>query len=293
MKTTLPMIALMAATLAAAPAQAFKILFYDMRPSEKLLDLPTLTGSRTVSADEFAELGAEDLLAYDMLYVDSAAGNIETLAKRDAVIAKAVSSGMGLYLQGAMAGYAAAPVTMPGLRSMMVEKFRVADNKHPLATNAELIDQDFGDAYSAKAMGFMFLPEGFTTIAEAVSLHGEAYPIVVAGRFGRGRVVLRTHSFTDSDAYGVQKVDAAIIAWLAGIDGLDHNGPIQWLVSKYHQPVQPLVATPVAAEGVLADAGIPIVAPHAVLAQPMSRVQILTSAQVSAEAAPQRSISAR
>ena len=191
---------------------------------------------------------------------------------------------MGLYLQGAMAGYAAAPVIMPGLRSMMVEKFQVAASKHPLAANAELIDQDFGDTYSAKALGFMFLPEGFTTIAEAVSLHGESYPIVVAGHFGRGRVVLRTHSFTDSDAYGVQKVDAAIIAWLAGIDGLDHNGPIEWLVSKYHSPMQPVVA-----DSVLADAGIPIVAPPTVSwlqvsSLQVSRVQILSSAQVAAQA---------
>lgn len=241
MKTLIPFaVAQFAVLIAATPAHAFKILFYDVRPSEKLLDLPSVTGSRTVSADEFTAMGAEDLLAYDMLYVDSEAGNIEALAKRDTVIAKAVESGMGLYLQGAMAGYAAAPVIMPGLRSLTVERFQLANSKHVLATEAELTDQDFGDAYSAKALGFLFVPEGFTTIAEAVSMHGEAYPMMVAGHFGRGRVVLRTHSFTDSDAYGVQKIDAAIIGWLAGIDGLEHHGPLEWLVSKYHQPMPAL-----------------------------------------------------
>jgi hypothetical protein len=240
MKTIIPFAI---ALFTAAPAHAFKILFYDVRPSEKLLDLPSLTGSRTVSAEEFSALETEDLLAYDLLYVDSAAGNIEALAKRDVVIGKAVEAGMGLYLQGAMAGYAAAPVVMPGLRSLLVDRFQVSDTTHPLARNAELADQDFGDAYSAKALGFMFVPEGFTPIAEAVSQHGEAFPIVLAGHYGRGRVVLRTHAFTDSDAYGVQKIDAAIVAWLAGIDGFDQHGPIEWLVSKYHKPVLPRSAS--------------------------------------------------
>lgn len=238
-----------AAVSIATPAHAFRILFYDVRPAEKLLDLPTLSGSRTVTAQEFEKMDAVDLLEFDMVYVDISASDMNRLAKRQAVLKDAVSAGVGLYLQGDLAAYAASPVEAPATSSLQILAFEIplAAQKHPLVLDADLQNEDFGDAYSAAARGFVGVPLGFTVIAEAVTDAGRRWPIMMAGAYGHGRIVLRTHHFTDSDSYGVQKIDDAVIAWLTTNEDEPRKEPIQWLVSAYpKKPLEAVKATPTA-----------------------------------------------
>ncbi|MCC6808322.1 MAG: hypothetical protein IT381_12940 [Deltaproteobacteria bacterium] len=236
-----------AALLSTTPAHAFRILFYDVRPAEKLLDLPTLTGSRTVSPEEFEKMDAVDLLEFDMLYVDISASDMTRLAKKQHMLKDAVSAGVGLYLQGDLAAYAASPVEAPATSSLQILAFEIplAAHAHPLVKDAELMNQDFADQYSATARGFVAVPQGFTVIAEAVTEQGRRWPVMMAGAYNHGRIVLRTHYFTDSDAYGVQKLDDAVIAWLTTNEDEPRKEPIQWLVSNY--PRKPLDAAPMKA----------------------------------------------
>jgi hypothetical protein len=128
---------------------------------------------------------------------------------------------------------------------------------HSLVADAELVNEDFGDPYSATARGFVSVPKGFDVIAEAVTEQGRRWPIMMAGAFGHGRIVLRTHHFTDSDAYGVQKLDDAVIAWLTTNEREPRKEPIQWLVSNYpKKPLEAIKATPTAVNATqLADLG--------------------------------------
>jgi hypothetical protein len=245
--------------LVASPAHAFRILFYDVRPAEKLLDLPSLSGSRTVTPEQFEKMDAVDLLEFDMVYVDISVTDMNRLARKQQMLKDAVSAGVGLYLQGDLAAYAASPVEAPATSSLQILSFEIplAAHAHALVKDAELMNQDFGDAYSAKARGFVSVPQGFTVVAEAVTENGTHWPIMMAGGFGHGRIVLRTHHFTDSDAYGVQKLDDAVIAWLTTNEVEPRKEPIQWLVSNYpRKPLTPLQATPTAvAPQALADLG--------------------------------------
>lgn len=233
-----------ALTSVTSPAHAFKVLFYDVRPAEKLMDLPSLSGSRTVTPDEFAKMDAIDLLEFDMVYVDITATDMAKLAAQQGTLKDAVAAGLGLYLQGDLAAFAAAPVAAPASSSVAILSFDIPlqAREHALVVDAELDADDFGDAWNAAGRGFVGTPDGFTVIAEAISEQGNRFPVLIAGAWGYGRVVLRTHHFTDPDAYGIQKVDSAVIAWLTSNEDAPRKEPLQWLVTNYPKHKRPLVA---------------------------------------------------
>lgn len=217
---------LLACLFFAAPAYASRILFYDVRPPEKLLDVQSLDGSRTVSPDEFKLLGPIDLLDFDVLYVDMSAKRKAVLAEQHDAISEALMAGLGVYLQGDLAAYAAAPVMVPPISSIHVAGFHVpmAAGWHAIIDQSGITQEDFGEPGAVDVRGFMGIPQGFDTIAEAFTEDGESYPIILAGQLGHGRLVMSTHRFLDNDDSGVERIDAAIIRWLAREpDASDHR----------------------------------------------------------------------
>ncbi len=219
----------------ASTAHAFAILFYDVRPAEKLLDLPSLSGSRTIAPKEFAKLTPMELLAYDLIYIDASASDLHHLSAQSAALREAVEAGVGLYLQGDVAAYAAFPVDAPGTRGMRIRAFDFPYDAydHPLAADGDLLPNDFGDAASAQARGFTSVPEGFSIIAYAEGARGERLPILLAGKLAKGRVVMRSHEFIDRNPEGVEKIDAAIIAWLTSQSDEPRIEPLPWIVANH------------------------------------------------------------
>jgi hypothetical protein len=219
----------LAATTLLSTGDAFaqRVAFFRHQPREDLASMTAGKGSRTLTAADLDKARLDDLLEFDVLYIEGTGPGFEAALRNRMKIAVAVSLGLGLYVVGTdPALFEVVPTDVSLSAPIATGETRIPPTVawHPVASIEFLSALARGQSGSV-LRAFSGLPEGYIALQEVRLQRNKYLPTIMLGSFGSGRIVLRTTDLAVRDESSVgNTVAMSLCSWIS--DGIHADDEI-------------------------------------------------------------------